>query len=78
MNKELKSIIYEWKHAAGVNDLVTISSFPRSTLIICTTRPGLFIGRRGVLVDVYREKLRKILPDLEHIEFVETDSYFFR
>ena len=78
MIKELKSIIYEWKQTAGVNDLVTISAFPRSKLTICTTRPGLFIGRGGVLVDEYREKLRKILPHLEYIQFVETDSYFFR
>lgn len=77
MTKQLKSIIYEWKQVAGVKDFVSVSAYPRSELVICTTRPGFFIGKEGALYQEYWEKLVKVLPHLERIKFVETDSHFF-
>ena len=80
MRKEISNIIKEWKDEAGVKGIVLVgvySSF-RDTIKICTDRPGLMVGKGGKLVDKYREKLKTVNKHLEHIEFVETDSWYIR
>ena len=80
MRKEISNIIKEWKEEAGVNGIILVGVYPdfRDTIRICTDRPGLMIGKGGELVDKYREKLKEHNKELEHIEFVETDSWFIR
>ena len=80
MRKEIINIIKEWKEEAGVNSIILVSAFPsfKETIKICTDKPGLMIGYKGELVNKYREKLKKINPNLEKIEFVETDSWFIK
>ena len=80
MERRLTEIIKEWKNEAGVNEIIQISSFPtvRHTLIICTDRPGLMIGKGGCLVDKYREKIQKEFPRINRINFVETHSWYIR
>ena len=36
------------------------------------------IGKGGVLVDKYKEKLKHYNHKLERIEFVETDSWYIK
>ena len=80
MRKEISNIIKEWKEEAGVNGIILVGVYPdfRDTIRICTDRPGLMIGKGGELVYKYREKLKEHNKVLDHIEFVETDSWFIR
>ena len=36
------------------------------------------IGKGGELFDKYKKKLKEFNQNLEHIEFVETDSWYIR
>ena len=80
MKKEISNIIKEWKDEAGVKGIVLVSVYSnfRDTIKICTDRLGVMIGKGGELVYKYREKLKEHNKELEHIEFVETDSWFIR
>lgn len=81
MRREISNIIKEWKDKAGVKGIIQISanfSSSKDTIKICTDRPGLMIGFHGALVAEYKEKLKAICPKLEHIEFIETDSWYIK
>ena len=80
MIKEITAIIKEWKEEAGVKGIILIGAYPtfRKTIKICTDKPGFMIGRCGELVNKYQEKLKTINPNLEKIEFVETDSWYIK
>ena len=80
MKKEIINIIKEWKQEAGVNSIILVSASSgfNETIKICTDKPGLMIGYKGDLVNKYREKFKKINPNLVKIEFVETDSWFIK
>lgn len=80
MQQEISKIIKEWKDEAGVKDIILVSagSSCKRTIKICTSRPGPMIGLGGELHDKYKEKLKKVNPVLEHIEFVETDSLYIK
>ena len=80
MRKEISNIIKEWKDEANVKGVVLVGIYAdfRDTIKICTDRPGVMIGKNGELVDNYKKKLKEFNPNLEHIEFVETDSWYIR
>ena len=80
MRKDVSNIIKEWKDEAGVKGIVLVSVYSsfRDTIKICTDRPGAMIGKGGELFDKYKKKLKELNPNLEHIEFVETDSWYIR
>ena len=80
MKYRLTELIKQWKDEAGVKGIIQINAYPTSknTLIICTDRPGIMIGRGGCLIDKYREKIQKEYPDIKKIEFVETDRWYIR
>ena len=80
MRKEISNIIKKWKDEANVKGVILVSVYAdfRDTIKICTDRPGVMIGKNGELVDKYKKKLKEFNPNLEHIEFVETDSWFIR
>ena len=80
MRKEIANIIKQWKTEAGVESIILVGVYPsfRKTIKICTDKPGYMIGRGGELINKYREKLKEINPNLENIEFIETDSWFIR
>lgn len=78
MDKEISKIIKEWKTEAGVKGIVQVSAFPnsRKTMKICTSKPGPMIGYHGSLYNKYEALLKSICPNLENIEFIETDKYY--
>lgn len=80
MKKDISTIIKEWKNEAGVKSIIMVSAFAdfKDTIKICTDKPGLMIGKGGELVDKYRDKLKKVNPKLETIEFLETDSWYIK
>lgn len=80
MRKEISNIIKEWKEEAGVKGIILVGVYPdfRDTIKICTDRPGFMIGKGGELVDKYKERIKEFNPNLEKIEFVETDSWFVK
>lgn len=80
MRKETSNIIKEWKDEAGVKGIILVGAFPeiRDTIRICTDRPGLMIGLGGELANKYRDKLKKVCPSLQRIEFVETDKWYIK
>ncbi len=80
MMRSISTIIKEWKDEAGVKDiiLVSVSSSCTRTIKICTSRPGPMIGLGGELFDKYKAKLKVVNQNLEHIEFIETDSWYIK
>lgn len=80
MRKEISNIFEEWKKEAGVEGIILLGVFPdlRDAIRVCTDKPGLMIGKGGVLVDKYKEKLKHYNHKLERIEFVETDSWYIK
>lgn len=80
MKKEISKIIKEWKEEAGVKGVVQICAnySSKKKLTICTDRPGLMIGYKGILVEKYKKKIQEILSNIESIEFVETDSWYIK
>ena len=80
MRKEISNIFKEWKQEAGVKGIILLWVFPgsRDTIKVCTDKPGFMIGRGGVLVDKYKQKLKQYNPKLDRIEFVETDSWYIK
>lgn len=80
MKREISGIIKEWKDEAGVkgNIMLSIYSDFRDTIKICTDKPGLMIGKGGELINKYKERLKEFNPNLKHIEFIETDSWYIK
>lgn len=82
----LKDLLKRWKEEAGVEKDVTLVSRKGRCLIICTRRPGWYVGKGGELYDKYfqmiksgeTDKSERItrspfdIGELEKIEFVET------
>lgn len=70
-------IITEWKTEAGVTSPVLWKiNYSKNKINIGTTRPGLFIGLRGRLIDKYKSKLNKELyGKIKDIEFTEFTDY---
>lgn len=80
MHKELSKLIKEWKDEAGVKSIILIGAYPtaRHKLKICTDRPGLMIGFHGKLINKYKNKIQEKFPNIEEIEFIETDKWFIK
>lgn len=80
MREEISSIFKEWKKEAGVKGMILLGVFPelRDTIKVCIDKPGFMIGKGGSLLDKYKEKLKEYNSNLEHIEFVETDSWYIK
>lgn len=76
MRKEILNILKEWKSEAGVKSIILVGAYPDAsrTIKICTSRPGLMIGKGGETYDKYKKKLKAICPRMERIEFIETDN----
>ena len=67
MKRKLTELIKQWKEEAGVKEIIQINACPtvRSTLTICTDRPGFMIGKGGCLIDKYREKIQNKYPNIK-------------
>ena len=80
MRKDISALIKDWKDEAGVTGIILVGAYPsiRDTIKICTDKPGLMIGKGEGLFNKYKEKLKDVCPDLQNIEFVETDSWYIR
>ncbi len=82
----LKDLLKRWKEEAHIEKDVTLISKKGNSLIICTRRPGWYIGKGGELCDKYFQMIKSGATDngeritrslfdvgeLEKIEFVET------
>lgn len=78
---EVKAIMEDWKKEVKLRGVIQISSNfnPESTeLTICTSAPGLMIGKKGVDIKKYKERLKEFAPNLDKIIFVETDGQYIR
>ena len=82
----LKDLLKRWKEEAHIEKDVTLVSKKGNSLIICTHRPGWYIGKGGELHDKYFQMIKNgktdkgerillspfVVEKLEKIEFVET------
>lgn len=82
----LKDLLKRWKKEAHTEKDITLISKKGNSLIICTRRPGWYIGKGGELCDKYFKMIKSGETDngeritrspfdvgeLEKIEFVET------
>ena len=80
MRKELLNVIKEWKKESRVRSIILINAncTDSKVLTICTSKPGLMIGKKGVMINKYLTKIKEIAPNIENVEFVETDSWYIR
>ena len=82
----LKDLLKRWKEEAHTEKDVTLVSKKGNSLIICTRRPGWYIGKGGELCEKYFQMIKNgktdkgerillspfVVGKLEKIEFVET------
>lgn len=82
----LKELLKRWKEEAHTEKDIALISKKGSSLIVCTRRPGWYIGKGGELCDKYFQMIKNGETDngeritrspfdvgeLEKIEFVET------
>ena len=82
----LKDLLKRWKEEAHTENDVTLVSKKGNSLIICTRRPGWYIGKGGELYEKYFQMIKSgktdkgerillspfVVEKLEKIEFVET------
>lgn len=80
MKKELSNVIKEWKTEAGVKSAILVNAYSstKKTLTICTDKPGLMIGKQGVVINKYLEKIKEVAPNVKNIEFVQTDKWYIK
>ena len=80
MTREITDIIKMWKAEAHVDGVILVGAYPtiRKTLQICTHRPGSMIGKGGSMYYKYLNKIQRICPTIEKIEFIETDKWYIR
>lgn len=75
MRMRLENIIQEWCNEAEKPAFIVKDRYAlENTLKLYTQYPGYFIGAKGVLVEKYRELLKKI--GYEKVEFVEIKEAF--
>lgn len=81
-----KDLLKRWKEEAHTEKDITLVSKKGSSLIVCTRRPGWYIGKGGELYEKYFQMIKNGETDkgeritrspfnvggLEKIEFVET------
>lgn len=86
----LKDLLKRWKEEARTEKDVALVSKKGNSLIICTRRPGWYIGKGGGLYEKYFQMIENGKTDkgeritrspfdvgeLEKIEFVETFDKF--
>ena len=82
----LKDLLKRWKEEARIEKDTTLVSKRGNCLIICTSRPGWYIGKGGELYEKYFQMIKNgktdkgerillspfVVEKLEKIEFVET------
>lgn len=74
--RNLIKVLLDWKKECG-DDNICLFDYRYGTLTICTSRPGIWIGYRGKLVNKYKEIIqRDCYSSLQHVKFVETDRHF--
>jgi len=73
MFEELKLILREWQIESGCLDLQFSYVFSTNELKIYTTRAGYMIGKGGVIVAKYSDKINKVMFREVIINFIETD-----
>lgn len=75
MERYIRKILKDWKEEAGATRVIQYR-YRNGLLTIYTSQLGWLIGKAGVLVDKYREILKKEIYDFEKLEFVETAYYW--
>ena len=80
MEKELFSIIKEWKKESKVKGVILVNHdcATNKALTICTSKPGSMIGKHGVTIKKYLEKIKMIDANIKQIRFVETNNWYIK
>lgn len=76
---DLRSIIKEWKNECGVKHIVTWGyehTDEGRVLVICTDRPGAFIGFRGERHDRFKQRIiegsKKSVYPVVNVHYLES------
>ena len=80
MEKEIFSIIKEWKKESRVRSIILVNAncATDKVLTICTSKPGLMIGKHGVMIKKYLEKIKAVDANIESINFIETNKWYIK
>ena len=61
---------------ASVSRIVIERTIKRITITVCTSRPGIIIGKGGQEVDKLKEELRKTQQTLIYFEMADGQQYY--
>lgn len=75
-DKSIEKILKQWKDECLIDDPILYTfSYHSGLLRIFTTRPGVMIGRAGIIVDKYKALMQNKIIGFKSIEFAEAHSY---
>ena len=80
IEKEIFGIIKEWKKESRVRSIILVNAncATNKVLTICTSKPGLMIGKKGVMIKKYLEKIKAVNANIESINFIETNKWYIK
>lgn len=75
MHRFIRALIREWKVEAKVKERVGYKiNYTECTITLTTNHPGYLIGRAGVLIEKYKNKMQENWPKFKNFYFVELDD----
>lgn len=75
MHRFIRTLIREWKAEAKVKERVGYKiNYMERTITLATNRPGYLIGRAGVLIEKYENKMRENWPQFKNFYFIDLDD----
>jgi ribosomal protein S3 len=75
MHRFIRILIREWKVEAKVKERVGYKiNYVERTITLATNRPGYLVGRAGVLIEKYENKMRENWSQFKNFYFVDLDD----
>lgn len=77
--RKISDILKQWKYESKAEGILQFHySYSTGILTLCTSYPGWFIGRAGILIDKYRNVLKSEINGFTEINFIETNSWYIK
>ena len=75
MHRFIRTLIREWKAEAKVKERVGYKiNYMERTITLATNRPGYLIGRAGMLIEKYENKMRENWSLFKKFYFIDLDD----
>lgn len=70
--KKIIAILRQWKHEAGVTTTIKFG-YRAKILTVCSTQCGFLVGRKGEIINKYRQMFADYGVEIEHLELMEVN-----